>query len=263
MKKAYKERFVTPEDVTDYESREYHAASYSSRMWELQMPVLRKLLEGHRNQHGRLRLLDFACGTGRVLSFEESLVDESYGIDISPQMAQAARAKCVRSEIRIGDICANPDLVPGKFQVVSALRFLLNAEPALREAALNRLRGCLDERSGILITNMHGNSHSLRHYSLIYRRWQRRRNPTKFPESYMLEEMSPAETANLLRRCGFEIIQQIGFGLLPRFMHESPLRQLAWLIDRAVAGAHWTQNCSIDVFYVCRVKPGLSEQQPA
>ena len=43
----YADRFQARDDVTSYEFTEYAPGSYSSRMWELQRPVLRGILERH------------------------------------------------------------------------------------------------------------------------------------------------------------------------------------------------------------------------
>ena len=94
----YAQRFQDRNDVESYERVEYAANSYSTRMWQLQQPILKQILSACRN--GRktpTQLLDFACGTGRVLSFIESLVDQSEGVDISPEMVAVARQRCGKS----------------------------------------------------------------------------------------------------------------------------------------------------------------------
>ncbi len=95
MPAHYSDRFQEPESVANYETKEYGPGSYASFIWDLQRPVLEKILADFRQtQSGPVRLLDFACGTGRVISCLEPLVDEAEGIDISENMVAVARGKC-------------------------------------------------------------------------------------------------------------------------------------------------------------------------
>ena len=63
----YANSFQAKEDVASYDLKEYWAGSYSSRIWELQRPLLAEILLQHQAEvRHSLTLLDFACGTGRV-----------------------------------------------------------------------------------------------------------------------------------------------------------------------------------------------------
>jgi hypothetical protein len=109
---GYAKRFQDKDDVESYDLKEYGAGSYSTRIWELQRPLLVEILERHQSEARRpLSLLDFACGTGRVLACLESLVNQADGIDISPEMAAVARTKCARSRLQVGDILTQPELL--------------------------------------------------------------------------------------------------------------------------------------------------------
>ncbi len=246
---TYSERFQDSAAVADYESKEYGAGSYSSRIWEMQRPAVEKILADFRAQQtGPVRLLDFACGTGRVISTLESLVDSAAGIDISPNMVAVAREKCRRASLRVGDILTQPELLAGKFDVITTFRFLLNVEPAVRRGVLKKLREVLRTPDGLLIVNVHGNSRSLRHPAIVWRRRRERAQPT----GAMLNEMSPAETRQLLHDCGFQIVRQFGFGMLPPTLYRTPLRGLVEAIDRSLAGKFFLSNLSIDMMFVCR-----------
>ena len=50
------------------------------------------------------RYLDFACGTGRITRQLESRADESFGVDVSPSMLRAARARCRFTEFVHADL---------------------------------------------------------------------------------------------------------------------------------------------------------------
>jgi len=94
MTTSYSARFQEVEAVRFYESNEYGSGSYSTAIWQLQRPVLERILTDFRRERKEpVRLLDFACGTGRVLASLEALVDSAEGIDISENMVAMARTK--------------------------------------------------------------------------------------------------------------------------------------------------------------------------
>lgn len=245
----YSSRFQDPAAAAAYESREYGVRSYSSQVWQWQRPVLEAIIRDFvRNRPAPVRLLDFACGTGRVLACVESLVDSADGVDISESMLALARAKCRKAQLKVGDILSQPELLPANYDVITAFRFLLNVEPAVRRRILGRLREVLRGPDGLLLINVHGNSHSLRHPAILWRRRRERSRPT----GQMLNEMSPAETRDLLRECGFQVVRQFGFGMLPPTLYRTPLRAPAALVDKLLAGENLWCNCSVDLLFVCQ-----------
>ena len=246
---SYANRFQQPDAVAAYEADEYAADSYASRIWQLERPVLEQILKKLRRENpGPLRLLDFACGTGRVLAVLEPLVDEAEGIDISGNMVAVAQAKCPKAWLRVGDILARPDLLGKNYDVISRYRFLLNAEPEMRRRVLCQLRTVVREPGGLLLVNIHGNSRSLRHPAILWRRWRERTEQ----KNTMLNEMSPAEARQLLAACGFEIVHQFGFGIMPPTLYRTPLRRIAHAVDKMFAGENGWSSCSIDMLFVCR-----------
>jgi SAM-dependent methyltransferase len=161
---SYANRFQARDDVASYDLKEYGAGSYSSRIWELERPQLVQILLQHQAAVGRsLTLLDFACGTGRVLACLEPNVVSADGIDISPEMVAVARTKCAKARLQVGDILTQPELLQQNYDVITAFRFLLNVEPEIRRRALRRLREVIRAPHGLLVVNLHGNSRSLRH----------------------------------------------------------------------------------------------------
>jgi len=247
--KSYSGRFQEKEAVAAYDTKEYGAGSYSSKIWELQRPVVEGILRQFQIQHQRLpSLLDYACGTGRVLSQVESLAATADGIDISPQMVQSARTKCVKSRLQVGDILTQPELLSATYDVITAFRFLLNVEPEIRRRTLERLREVIRQPDGLLLVNVHGNSRSLRHPAIVWRRWRERSGPG----DTMLNELSPAAVRTLLEDSGFQVIRQFGFGFLPPTLYRTPLRGLAATVDKFMAGDNWSNDLSIDMLFICR-----------
>ena len=249
MTTRYSERFQNSSEVADYESKEYGAGSYSAAVWKMQLPFIQKIIADFRRaQPGRVRLLDFACGTGRVTAAVEPLVDEVSGVDISENMVAVARGKCTKATLQVGDIFSQPELLQNHYDLITSFRFLLNVEPELRLRVLKKLRTVLREPDGLLIVNVHGNARSLRHPAIVWRRWRERSTPS----GAMLNEMSPTETKVLLRESGFQIVRQFGFGMLPPTLYRTPFRSAAAVVDKALAGENSWSSCAIDLMFVCR-----------
>jgi hypothetical protein len=62
------------------------------------------------------------------------------GIDVADSMLAEARRRVPSAELINADVMADPNAV-GKFRVISLFRFILSAEPHLREGVLAWLRG--------------------------------------------------------------------------------------------------------------------------
>jgi SAM-dependent methyltransferase len=249
MTTRYAERFQQPADVAHYDAAEYGAESYSSHIWHWQRPVVEQVVKNFRAEHaGPVRLLDFACGTGRVLSALEPLVDTADGVDISANMVAVARGKCAKARLLVGDVLAQPELLAREYDLISCFRFLLNVEPELRGRVLRKLREVLRPPDGLLLVNVHGNSRSLRHPAIAWRHWRQHDGQT----DAMLNEMSPAAAKRLLAESGFEIVRQFGFGMLPPTFYRTPLRRAAAALDGALAGEHFWSDFAIDLLFVCR-----------
>ena len=248
--KKYSERFLTRDSVLNYEDEEYAVKGYSSAMWELQKPFIRKILEAKNGTGDGYRLLDFACGTGRVLSYMEKFTRESDGVDISEAMVARAGSRCPKSRLVVGALCAEEILLEKPYELVTCFRFLLNAEPGLRAAVLEQLRKRIDSEKGIFMVNVHGNRRSSRYFSLLLRRMRAKINPAKHKD-VMMGELSLDDTRELLAEAGFAVIREIGFGVLPSFLYRGFLRSLVSAIDRRLCGSGLLKGISIDVVFVC------------
>lgn len=240
MGRPYRERFVTKEDVGLYKAQ-YDGATRDSFVWQLQKPFLKGLVERVTAERGSIRLLDFACGTGRVLGFLEPFVDVAEGVDISPEMVRHAQANCPRAQVRCIDLAQHGEL-EGDYDIVTLFRFLLNADEDDRKRVLQALHACLESRSGYLITHNHGNSFSLRHPAL---RLSRR-------ESDLRNELSDHDVRGMLASGGFAVVATYGFGLFPDFVHRSFAGPVVRPIERLLAGRPPFTPFSIDLLYVAR-----------
>src|SRR5690606_36004888 len=90
---GYRDRFAEDAAAERYERVVYAPRSHSSAIWEQQKRLLADLIRRQRRAGRPTSVLDFACGTGRVLQLAEGLADESVGVDVSPAMLAVARRR--------------------------------------------------------------------------------------------------------------------------------------------------------------------------
>jgi len=183
---------------------EFRESPFLEYLWRREQQLLRKLLRREGLTRGRgLRYLDFACGTGRILSALEVEVEESVGLDISSAMMEEARTKVSRSDLVLGNFMDEPGILSGAFDVATAFRFFPNADGPLRHAAAAYLHEHL-RPGGLLIVNNHQNAASLlcRLAPIMGKSW-----PWKPVRNRDLTEV--------MIGVGFDYEGSRGFGLLP------------------------------------------------
>lgn len=166
----------SPADTADYRTSHLDrgadyddaidSAAFDAYMARVERDLLVELVTGLFA--GRIpRYLDFACGTGRVTEVLAPLAVHSVGVDVSPSMLKRAREKCPTTEFVLHDLTRDPLLVD-PFDLVTAFRFLGNAQPALRSAALRALHD-LVRPGGYLVVNNHRNPASVHNLLLRLR----------------------------------------------------------------------------------------------
>lgn len=185
-------------------SRVYQQGYYSHQWDLLERPLLRNLLQT-RKDNGADQLLDFACGTGRILSECEQVFEHVVGVDVSEAMLEVARANCQSQSILCMDITNTP--LEQKFDVITAFRFFVNAEPSLRESALESLHYSLAD-NGMLIANIHQNSRSPLGWAYRFRNFLSGRTKANV--------LSHPEFCSLLRSKGFEVCETHWYSYYPR-----------------------------------------------
>lgn len=236
----YSSAFQGETDALEYDARVYGDGTYDTFVWGLQRPRLRRLFRDARGSSDEFTHLDFACGTGRILASVEDLATASTGIDISEEMLAAARSKVARAILRSGDIVAEPEIMGGPFDVITAFRFFLNAEPGLRDDVMAALAGRLRDQNSRIIFNVHGSRRSVRRFAV-----RGRRGP-------FMNEMSPYEIRLMVERAGLEVVSVFGLGVTPARLHRTPLARLMRAVDRLAARVPLARSVSVDLIYVVR-----------
>jgi SAM-dependent methyltransferase len=151
----------------------------------------------------RLRHLDLASGSGRVLAYLQPRTAHSTAVDISQDMLAHARAAVPDATFVVGDAATMHFDRP--FDLVTAFRFFLNAGPELRADVLDRVRHNLAP-GGVLVANIHAQPFS----SLGL--WRTiKRNLGRPADSVM----TIGEFQRLLTAHGFEVLAERTYGYLP------------------------------------------------
>ena len=140
------------------------SAAFDAYMARVERDLLLEIVPG-LFPAGISRYLDFACGTGRVTQVVGALASHSVGVDVSPSMVEQAKEKCPQTQFVLQDLTLEP-LAVAPFDLVTTFRFLGNAQPDLRSAALRALHDLVAPR-GRLIVNNHRNPVSF--HSLLRR----------------------------------------------------------------------------------------------
>ncbi len=144
------------------------------------------------------RYLDFACGTGRIISLLESRAERAYGVDVSPTMLAEAKQKCRKAELIERDITRD-EFTLGDFDLVTSFRFFGNAQDQLRTDVLAALFRAV-KPGGYLLINNHRNSGSIRHRLL---RATRQATDGGLDHSKLI---------GMIRAAGFQIAETHGVG---------------------------------------------------
>lgn len=212
--------------------RKFSDHIYRSVIWEIEQDIILDVFL-HRVEHqGAGRLLDFACGTGRILSLLKARTATATGVDVSPSMLEVARRESPQARFVCADITRADDVDSERYDIITAFRFFPNAEPELRDAAMAKLSQLLAP-NGVLVFNNHLRCGSFRHKlrQLLYHLRIKR-------NSRDLHCMSDGEAISLARQHGLTLVEQRTFGLLPILKEKRPLLPEAFIrrFERGIAG---------------------------
>ena len=165
---SYRTSHQMKDHGASYDNVVYGEGQYDANVWEIERVQLARIVQQYF-PNSISNYLDFACGTGRILSEVAPHATQAMGLDISEEMVKKAREKVQRVEYLLGDITEDPSLLDGRgpFTGITMFRFLLNAEPALRTSVLDAILPHL-AMEGVFICNNHGNQTSARPWSYSY-----------------------------------------------------------------------------------------------
>jgi ubiquinone/menaquinone biosynthesis C-methylase UbiE len=221
----------------------YGPGTYDDWVWNFEKACIARAVRRHAaDRHPNIRLLDFACGTGRILAFLEPMTAEATGVDVSSAMLAVAAERVGKAKLVCADMTRQDIFPSARFDLVTAFRFFLNAGPALRRDALTAIRRVLTE-DGIMITNIHRNLVSSRLMGYVFRRYVQRQG---------LNAMSLWEMKRLLAGHGFEVIDVAGVGWVSPQMYRLLGRRWCDRIERLVMRIPLLPHLAGNLIVVCR-----------
>jgi SAM-dependent methyltransferase len=168
--KRYKSKYTEKLYLSAQTAKSYNkkiSNRFEAFIWKLEQACLNDILSRYLKRR-KIRYLDFACGSGRVLAFIEPYANNSTGIDTSKSMLSEAR-KITRAKLIRGNIVDNNNLVKGNFDLITAFRLFLNLENHNRALILEALNKKLSKR-GCLVINNHMNRYSFVGFQFWIRR---------------------------------------------------------------------------------------------
>ena len=243
---SYRESHKYEGKGAEYEAY-YQNKAWQRFLWSREQKIILLILEKYFS--GRdVHLLDFACGTGRITELLENRVKTSTGVDVSGSMLAVARKKLKRTEIIEADITAENVLKPGKFNLITAFRFFLNAESELRSAAIKAITELLDE-DGYFVFNNHQNSGSP--WIKLRYAHHRKKNPE---DTYNV--MSIDQMKKLVDGAGLEIVE-----IYPVGFFNPPKIPVSYYLNRMIDGVAgkfiFLNRLSENPIAICRRKKNL------
>jgi len=219
---SYRESHKYASKGAEYEQY-YQTDAWERFLWSREQEIILRILDKYFADR-EIHLLDFACGTGRITALLEDRVETSTGVDVSASMLAIAGKKLRRTEIIETDITAEDALHGRKFNLITAFRFFLNAEPELRSAAMNSLAEMLTE-DGVLMFNNH---HCLGSpWIRLLNRRHLHRNPDGIFNVMSIEQMT-----ELAEGAGLEIAE-----IYPAGFFHPPKVPVLYRLNRVIDGA--------------------------
>lgn len=239
MSDYYRNSHLHPDKGISYE-KSFHAIAYRSLLWEIERRVLDLIIQDFYK--GKvINHLDFACGTGRILTYLQDRVDISVGVDVSESMLSVARVRQLSPQLIKADITRDDVLEGRKFNLITAFRFFANAEPELKRQSMEKLVQCLSPQ-GYIVFNNHRNLSNLLN---CLRRWLKRGGTNG-----MLQN----EVDNLLDHVGLVIEKVYHIGLLPSDQSQMPLpRVIMRAIELLAFKIPFLQRFAHNLIFVCRL----------
>jgi ubiquinone/menaquinone biosynthesis C-methylase UbiE len=249
---SYRESHKYASKGAEYEAY-YQTQTWQRFLWSREQEIILKILDKYFA--GRdIHLLDFACGTGRITGFLENRVKTSTGVDVSGSMLAIAKKNLERTEIIEADITAENVLKGRKFNLITAFRFFLNAEPQLRSEAIKALVELLS-KDGYLVLNNHHNLGSP-WIKLLYMR-HRQKNPEGIYNVMSIKEMK-----KLVEGVGLKIVE-----IYPAGFFHPPKVPVSYRLNRAIDGLggklSFLSRFSESPIAVCRRRKNQNRDVPA
>lgn len=242
---AYRDQFISPEAAVSYDFSEYSSSSVGNLLWQIEKDILQDLLR-RLTRNMKIRYLDFACGTGRIVSFIAPFATSSTGIDVSEEMLARARERSPQTIFLCKDISSEGAVDGGTYNLVTSFRFLSNVDPQTRRTALLALYARMDPEA-ILVINTHTNPFS---YKIFFIAWHAVRK--LFGGNVHTRYLSAGTMRQILNEAGFEVIDTIGYGFIPGKLLPLLSMRYALVLERLIFRIPLLRVFGVNQIAVCR-----------
>ena len=214
---VYTDSYLRPEASGESYDRSV-GNRFELAIYRLEQELLLRLFREHFGANPQIRYLDFACGTGRILSVFRRSIASRTGVDTSAEQLASARRKDPEAALVCGNLITDPDLLRGqRFDLITCFRLFLNLEPEHRIPILERLRELLAPGGRLFVDN-----HMNRYSALGLMAWfahrvlGRPRKPFVPPgRRGIISTMSEGEMREALSAAGLEVDEVIRMTVLP------------------------------------------------
>lgn len=241
---SYRDQFDNADSASRYDAVEYGPRSWATLLWSVEQAALSEILAAPNFVPRRERYLDFACGSGRVTRFLSPQFMTTVGVDITDSMLDLARRQVPDATFVQADVGTEPERPGADFDLITAFRFLLNADPEDRVPALRWMRSRLRDGASRAIVNNHGNLWTHKAIPHAIRRFQSRgREPSG-------NVLSHREMIRLITEAGLAVESVHGMGLLGgSALKIIPFRTMERL-QQALRGTPLLERLGEDQLYV-------------
>lgn len=221
---------------------ERFAQNRTAFYWQCyEQPFLLKLLP-RLTDSGKTLALDFACGTGRITSILNNYCKRVIGVDVSADMLLQAR-KALPGTTFVDIDLTSEKLGEGPFDLITAFRFFLNAQPELRKQVLASLASYL-KPEGVLLLNNHLRAQSV---NGMLTRLARRAG------IFQRNCLADADFEALLQESGFKARKIYTFCRIPGFHRFPPVNPRLWQrLEEMLARIGPLKNLTEQAIYLCQ-----------
>ncbi|MCF7906881.1 class I SAM-dependent methyltransferase [Patescibacteria group bacterium] len=238
----YRESHKSPGKGKSY-AKSFTEYNYRSMIWKWEQKILKKTISKYFNNR-KIDYLDFACGTGRITELIEPYTNISYGADVSQEMLSVAKKKLRKTKLLNIDLTKENSLFCEKFDLITAFRFFLNAQPELKNKTIVELKKLL-KPNGLIVFNIHMNRFSpsaiiIRLYYLILKRQK------------TINTMNIGEVKKMLSLADLKILETHHIGILPIIKEKTilpinPIRKIEYFFSHLKFLLYISRN----VIFIC------------
>jgi 2-polyprenyl-3-methyl-5-hydroxy-6-metoxy-1,4-benzoquinol methylase len=263
---VYTDQYQRPDEAGARYERDT-SNRFELAIYDLERRILRDLHTRLLGGASDVRYLDFACGTGRILSVFRDRIGRRVGIDTSAYQLEVAQRKDPAAHLICGNLVTQPELLAGRrFDLITCFRLLLHLEPEYRVPVLRRIREHLGP-SGWLIADNHMNRYSALGLAALFAHKVLRvpRKPFVPPGRRGISAtLSEAEMRRALGEAGFEVVEVHRLFVLPGHGSVMMLPR-RWLValEGLLGRVPGVRRLSKNQIYVCRpLSPGGAVHSP-